>query len=121
MGESISGKAEPGNSVPTPKALALTGRLTIHEADARRDELSRALAGSQHLSLDTTGLEAVDVAGLQLLIALRRSAEKAGKTLRLATAPGEALLTALIAAGFRSAGDGARPDASQDNFWWERS
>ena len=101
--------------------LALSGRLTIVEAETVREGLVQALAGCQSLSLETAGLEAVDVAGLQLLIAARRSAERAGKSVRLAAAAEGALLTALIGAGFRAEGDSGRPDAGRDDFWWGRS
>ena len=101
--------------------LALSGRLTINEAETVRDELLRHIAGCDKLTIDDGGLEAVDVAGLQLLISARRSAERAGKAVGLATAPDGALLAALTAAGFRSAEDGGQPGAAQDGFWWGRS
>jgi len=99
----------------------LSGRLTINEAEALRDVLVGWLAEGRDLRLETRDLEAVDVAGLQLLIAVRRSAERAGKAVRLASAPEGALLAALVAAGFRPADDGGQPDANQDGFWWGRS
>ncbi len=101
--------------------LALTGRLTINEAETVRDALLNHMARCDTLTLDLGALEAVDVAGLQLLISARRSAERAGKTLRLAAAPGAALLEALTAAGFCSVEDGGQPQAGQDGFWWGRS
>ncbi|MBF0563088.1 MAG: STAS domain-containing protein [Alphaproteobacteria bacterium] len=100
--------------------VALSGRLTINEAETVRDDLLRGLAGCRRLTLDTAELDAVDVAGLQLLIAARRSAAQTGKSLRLAAEPEGALLAALIAAGFRVAGDTGQPDAGQDAFWWGR-
>ena len=73
------------------------------------------------MTLDLAGLEAVDVAGLQLVLAARRSAGQSGKTLRLAAAPAGALLAALVSAGFRSAGDEGAATAGRDGFWWGRS
>ena len=105
----------------SPGRMALSGRLTIVEAEAVREGLAEVLAGCQSLSLETAGLEAVDVAGLQLLIAARRSAERAGKSLRLAATAEGALLTALIGAGLRTESNSGRPDAGQDGFWWGRS
>ncbi len=99
----------------------LPGRLTINEAGALRDILAGWLAEGPDLALDPRGVEAADTAGLQLLIALRRSAGQAGKTVRLAGPPQGALLTALVAAGFRTAADGPEPSAGQDGFWWGRS
>ncbi len=121
MGEAVAGGTGPGSTEAQDGALALSGRLTIVEAETMRDELARALTGCRCLSLDTTDLETVDVAGIQLIISARHSAGRAGKSVRLAPAPGAGLLAALVAAGFRTEGDGARPDASQDGFWWGRS
>lgn len=106
---------------PGERRLVLAGRLTINEADARRDELAGCLAECDRLTVDTGGVEAVDVTGLQLLIALRRSAAQGGKTVILAPPPGGALLEALVSAGFRRPDDGAAPGAEQDGFWWGRS
>ena len=120
---SCSVKPDPASETAcaTDGILALSGRLTINEAETVREELLRQLAGCNRLTLDTAGLDAVDVAGIQLLISLRRSAGRGGKSVRLADAPGDALLAALVSAGFRSPGDADRPDASQDGFWWGRS
>ena len=113
-------EAEPIREIEDGRAV-LSGRLTINEAETVRDELRRDLAGCRRLTLETAALEAVDVTGLQLVISARRSAGRAGKALRLAAAPGGALLAALIAGGFRSPGDDGGPDAGQDGFWWGRS
>ena len=101
--------------------LALSGRLTINEVEGVRGEMLRQLANCTRLTIDSAGLEAVDVAGIQLLISVRRSAGRVGKSVRLGSALGDALLVALVSAGFRSPGDADRPDASQDGFWWGRS
>ena len=103
------------------KRVRLPARLTINEAGALRDVLAGWLAESPELALETRAIEAVDVAGMQLLIGLRRSAERAGKRVRLAEPPEGALLGALVGAGFRAAGDGPEPAAGQDGFWWGRS
>ena len=98
--------------------ITLSGRLTINEADTLRDALLRALSGCRRLTIETAEIETVDVTGLQLLISARVSAERAGKSLRLATEPKGALLAALVSAGFRSAGDAAPTNREQDGFWW---
>ncbi len=103
------------------RSVALAGRLSINEAEAIRDDLRRALAACRRLTVDTSGLETVDSAGLQLLISARRSAERAGKTFRLAGPPQGAFRAALMAAGFCSAEDNGQPDLGQDVFWWGRS
>ncbi len=96
--------------------LVLTGRLTVLEAEDRRVELLTALVGADRIELDGSGLEAVDVAGLQLLIAMRHSAEQAGKAVRLAGPPEGALRLALTAAGFMEE-TGGEAAGSYDRFW----
>lgn len=50
----------------------LGGDVTIAEAAKLRDALALALATSQHLTLNLSGVETVDIAGLQILLALVR-------------------------------------------------
>jgi anti-anti-sigma regulatory factor len=85
--------------------VPLAGRWTIAEAEDRRTELLTALAQADRLALDTSGVEALDTAGLQLLIALRRSAAHAGKALRLTPPPQGAVLATVTAAGFATLDD----------------
>ncbi|MEI6986380.1 MAG: STAS domain-containing protein [Rhodospirillaceae bacterium] len=122
MGEFVAAGSGlgPGAEAERDGDLMLSGSLTINEAETVRDKLAQGLAGVRRLTLDTAGLDAVDVAGLQLLIATRRSAELSGRTVRLAAVPGGALLAALVAAGFCGAGDVVRPEVGQDGFWWGR-
>ena len=94
----------------------LTGRLTIAEAEDRRADFVTLLSRTASLELDTGGLEAVDAAGLQLLIALRRSAVAKGKAVRLAAPPDGAALVALVAAGLCESGG----IAAADEFWLGR-
>jgi len=62
--------------------LCITGGMTIFEAAELRDRLSAALtAVPQGLAVDLSGVEEVDTAGIQLLIALKRQAVKEGKAL----------------------------------------
>ncbi|MEI8396682.1 MAG: STAS domain-containing protein [Rhodospirillaceae bacterium] len=115
----------PGNTTDhagpsAERRLELGGRLTIHRAGQMWGEVLGALASCRQLTLDASALEEVDIAGLQLLIAARRSAAAAGKSVRLATPPNEALLLALYTTGFRSTAN-AGPSAEQDGFWWGRS
>ncbi len=60
---------------PGPQMRAeLAGELTIAQAAETRDALALALTTSEQLALDLSGLEEIDVAGLQLLLALAREA-----------------------------------------------
>ncbi|KAF7600382.1 MAG: anti-anti-sigma factor [Candidatus Dactylopiibacterium carminicum] len=56
---------------PGPQMLAeLSGELTVAQAAEVRDALALALTTSEQLTLDLGGLEEIDVAGLQVLLAL---------------------------------------------------
>ncbi|MDQ5908207.1 MAG: hypothetical protein QG599_298 [Pseudomonadota bacterium] len=101
----------------TEVEVLLSGRLIINEAGEWREEWVNRLAECEQLIVDTRELTAVDVAGLQLLIALRRSARQAGKSIRFARPPEGALLAALIRAGFREPDD-QEPTGNRDRFWW---
>ena len=74
------------NSVTSPAvaggAVALRAQLTISEAPAVQRELVDACAGDGPLTLDGAAVERIDTAGLQLLVALAKSAGVAGRTLR---------------------------------------
>ncbi|GAB2893927.1 hypothetical protein GCM10027046_23600 [Uliginosibacterium flavum] len=70
--------------------IALNGDLSIAEAAEARDTLALALTTSESLDLDLGGLENVDVAGLQILLAL--AGEKHPVSL---TNPSAALLNAV--------------------------
>jgi anti-anti-sigma regulatory factor len=54
--------------------VRLTGQATIYFAEDLKRELARAIAQTQQpLSIDLGGLDALDMAGAQLLVALRRT------------------------------------------------
>jgi len=55
----------------------LTGELTIAAAARARTELLQAIAGPGALDLDTRGVDEVDAAGLQVLLAAFKSAANA--------------------------------------------
>jgi ABC-type transporter Mla MlaB component len=120
MGATGAGCSQAEPSAYDDQVIVLSGRMTIGEVEALREDILRGLNGCQRLTLDTDGLETVDAAGLQLLIAARHSAMRAGKTVRLAAEPRGGLLAALVGAGFRPAGDAGPSDAGQDGFWWGR-
>lgn len=72
----------PAPSVPF--VLALGPDLTIAQAAACRDTLVDALcSGPGDLSLDLSAVTDIDSAGLQLLLATRRSVRERGAALRL--------------------------------------
>ncbi|CAK0754001.1 hypothetical protein CCP3SC1_220020 [Gammaproteobacteria bacterium] len=96
--------------------ISLDGRLTINEVESWQPELINALAQSDHLVLDPSNLDAVDMAGVQLLVALRASAAQAGKTLRWGTAPRGTLRTVLVSSALTTTHEGP-PNLGDDPFW----
>ena len=74
--------------VPETNGLRLAGDLDIYSVEPARDAFGTNLAKLPGLNLDLAGISACDTAGLQLLIAARRSAVAAGKSFTiLASAP----------------------------------
>jgi phospholipid transport system transporter-binding protein len=68
--------------------LALTGELTINEAAAKRKTLLQWVADEPAgTDLDLSAIEACDSAGVQLLLALRRTLAERGHGLKLRAAP----------------------------------
>lgn len=68
----------------TTLPLALGPELTIGQAAASRDQLVDALCATRgDLALDLSGVTDVDSAGVQLLLALRRSVGARGGSLQL--------------------------------------
>jgi anti-anti-sigma factor len=59
--------------------LALTDDLTIYHAQAHKEALLDALAHADNLELDLGAVAEIDTAGLQLLILLKKEAQRAGK------------------------------------------
>jgi anti-anti-sigma factor len=61
----------------------MEGALQIAAAADLRDALRESLAESDELTLDLAGVDGCDAAGLQILLAARRSAAESAKRLRL--------------------------------------
>jgi anti-anti-sigma factor len=70
-------------TVPGSNAIRLAGDLDIYSADSARQTLLDHLTDKVGIELDLAGIETCDAAGMQLLLAARRSALAAGKTLAL--------------------------------------
>lgn len=54
------------------------GELTIYEAEGLRDELLTALDGHSALELDLSSVSEIDTAGLQVLMALKKTGRGRG-------------------------------------------
>lgn len=65
--------------------LSLTEDLTIYHALEQKAALLDALAATDELELDLAQVEEIDSAGLQLLILLKKEAQRAGKRLAIVT------------------------------------
>lgn len=63
--------------------LAITEDLTIYHALEQKQRLLDALAGTDELELNLSRVGEMDTAGLQLLILLKKEAQRAGKQVRI--------------------------------------
>jgi len=91
--------------------VRLSGAQTIREAEGTLQALRDALAADSSVALDCEGVEEVDLAFLQLVIAASKSARTAGGKLSLTAPAAGPLLAALDSAGIRPDGD--------FRFWFE--
>jgi anti-anti-sigma factor len=66
-----------------PARLALQEDMTIYQAAEQKNRLLAALAGTDHLALDLSGVGDIDTAGLQLLMLVKRESVAQGKTLEI--------------------------------------
>ena len=72
--------------MPSTQRLSLTEDLTIYHALEQKPALLDALAATDELELDLAQVDEIDSAGLQLLILLKKEAQRAGKRLAIVTA-----------------------------------
>lgn len=63
--------------------LSLSGDLTIYHALEQKQLMLDALATTTELELNLSQVGEIDTAGLQLLILLKKEAQKAGKRVRI--------------------------------------
>lgn len=71
--------------LPETNTVHLAGDLDLYNVEAARDALTGHLAGKDTLELDFSGVENCDAAGIQLLVAARRSAVALGKGFSIRT------------------------------------
>lgn len=69
--------------MPSPTPLAIGDDMTIYLAAEQKARLLVALAAADSLDLDLARVGAIDSAGLQLLLLVKREAAATGKTLRI--------------------------------------
>ncbi|WP_301102562.1 STAS domain-containing protein [Propionivibrio sp.] len=67
----------------TTQLLSLTQDLTIYHALEQKNKLLDALDSTDDLELDLLQVNQIDTAGLQLLILLKKEAQRTGKRLSI--------------------------------------
>jgi anti-sigma B factor antagonist len=77
--------------------IRLEGDLTVQVAAEYKILLLNALADGDEITLDLSGINELDTAGLQLLLLLKREAGQLGRTVRF-TEPSPAVLEVLALA-----------------------
>ena len=112
---------------PDVAHIRLDGALTIRDIAGVHASLAAALERHATVIVDCSAATEVDLSLIQLLLAARRSAQRADRTLRLAGADNAALNTALLRGGFvpgepdRETGrepDGDPEDPGPDAPFW---
>lgn len=93
--------------------VVLSGALTLRTIEATHATLRDAIAKHPVVEIDCTGATEFDLGVLQLLLAARKSAQAADKTLALSAPATGALRDALLRGGFLPSDS----SAAADSFW----
>lgn len=97
--------------------LTLQGSLTIADVAEVRDQCLEAFArGTEQITLDISGLTAIDVAGVQLLCACHRFAAQHGQNMQLHTGDNGPFRTLTSQTGM-ARGTGCHPDRAEQCLW----
>ncbi|MEV4641782.1 STAS domain-containing protein [Actinoplanes sp. NPDC049548] len=88
-----------------PRRITLDGELTIMTAAAHKDRLLSALPGNDGLRVDMSGVEEIDTAGLQVLLLVRREAQRLELPFEIGAAGGS-VAEVLAMAGLATAEEG---------------
>jgi ABC-type transporter Mla MlaB component len=108
-GDAVTDAAAP------PVSFSVEGPATLRTIDEIRGRLLDMMQRHPALAIDCGGTTEADLSLVQLLLAARRSARQAGRSITLAK-PGGAVLGALLArGGFLGAPDAAATD--EDVTW----
>ncbi|MGV3491976.1 MAG: STAS domain-containing protein [Devosia sp.] len=92
----------------TSYPLHLSGDLSLRTISELHADLQRAVSENASVTLDTTGVESIDTAAIQLLVSAARTVEAAGGALALTAGADTPVGRALIAAGLFAADGTAR-------------
>jgi ABC-type transporter Mla MlaB component len=104
------------HELPVTDHLKFSGPLTVRVAKQIRARVIDALRQFPHLTIDCSGASEVDLSFIQLMLAARRSASAASKTISFAQSADGALLEALQQAGLVAAAD--RQPVADQTFWF---
>lgn len=69
--------------MPSSPPLSITEDLTIYHALKQKHALLDALSTTSELELNLSQVDKMDTAGLQLLVLLKKEAQRAGKQVRI--------------------------------------
>lgn len=94
--------------------FAIDGALTIRNIDGALQELRGLVEKNTAIEIDATRATEVDVTAIQLVLAARASARKAGKTLTMAQPIPEPVRAVLAQGGFFAQGG---QDTDRASFW----
>ncbi len=95
--------------------IRLDGALTVRSVEKVHADLANALDQHAMVIVDCSAATEIDLSAIQLLLAARRTAQRADKTLRLAGTDNAVLRTALLRGGFVPTEPGAV--GSETEFW----
>lgn len=70
--------------MPPSRQLSISEELTIYHAQELKDRFLDALESTNELELNLSHVSEIDTAGLQLLILIKREAQRTGKCVRIA-------------------------------------
>ncbi|ANQ83496.1 lipid asymmetry maintenance protein MlaB [Azoarcus olearius] len=70
-------------STPATAPLAIVEDMTIYHAAEQKQQLVAALAQADELQIDLSAVAEIDTAGFQLLILVKREAQRLGKRARI--------------------------------------
>ena len=66
--------------------VTIDGKLSIYETPGLRDQIQQCFEKPEDLVLDLGGVTECDIAGVQLLVSVRATAQMLGKTLAVSSA-----------------------------------
>jgi anti-anti-sigma factor len=100
---------------PSVALIRLDGALTVRSVETVHADLAAALEQHAMVIVDCSAATEIDLSAIQLLLAARRTAQRADKTLMLAGTDNAVLRTALLRGGFMP----TEPDAvGPDTEFW---